>query len=761
MGYSTSDLDSQSQSVTIANDVNTLRDEVKAQADLLAAMEEKLLHIGHPERRYSAMDQYQHTTAPTEGTDGSDPSQDYVSLSVQNTIPEVRECCYADFKNRFKPDGSDGHYAVDVMVSGDLLYQEIRQEHNIREKLSDLPPAPSAQSSKSKLSNKTIKSAAAANDLILQAQTGAKWPRRIRIQSPVLLRALAKVNNERWGPRARTYYRPFHSLIYQHPRMQVLLEEMEARWKLKLNSDSVRDQDEHSDLDTFVNSDAVLDTAGALDCMRAYMRYMEQVIMPDYQGFENLDNTSDVKVRFSDLWHLFRTGELVYRRVTREARGQAEFRVAKRIWKTYFIDPMLERQIPLTADDKEAMYDELDSGNTRFELKCYYIDYNGWEFCVVKKVWSIEPFTGEVPISSLPIYPIRFADRCQERIDQSRRRGQAFLDCLKAKHCSYSGWTLTQSPSGDPILDKNGSDVQQAEHINSDVMIDFGETIQQCPQWKPNKASLREKPVESPNKSELFRIRWQSGPDRAAILGETTELTPGKSGIPQKQRNEFLRNDPFLIKVRENSKHLRPTTEKDLNPECILLLAKRVFAYVFQERKFAPLSVAKIRLTSKTSAALDLLKIPPSIKHTIQGSVQGHLIHKDIERRVDSVCTSLDLIEGKGTGLFILLHGVPGVGKTATAEAIAQANGKPLFKITVGDLGMTPDKLEISLREIFRLASIWDCILLLDEVDTFFSQRSRTDTATNKNALVSGKSLNACAGSIHMLTLCEQYSCVS
>jgi SpoVK/Ycf46/Vps4 family AAA+-type ATPase len=135
-----------------------------------------------------------------------------------------------------------------------------------------------------------------------------------------------------------------------------------------------------------------------------------------------------------------------------------------------------------------------------------------------------------------------------------------------------------------------------------------------------------------------------------------------------------------------------------------------------------------------------MLKIPPSVKHAIQGSVQGHLMHRAIERRVDSAWTSLDLIEGKGTGLFILLHGVPGVGKTATAEAIAQANGKPLFKITVGDLGMTPDKLEISLREIFRLASIWDCILLLDEVDTFFSQRSQADTATNKNALVSGKS---------------------
>lgn len=85
-----------------------------------------------------------------------------------------------------------------------------------------------------------------------------------------------------------------------------------------------------------------------------------------------------------------------------------------------------------------------------------------------------------------------------------------------------------------------------------------------------------------------------------------------------------------------------------------------------------------------------------------------------------------------------VLQGVPGVGKTATAEAIAQFHGKPLFKIACGDLGLTPSEVEGNLRGIFRLAGLWDCILLLDEVDTFFSQRSKGDAAVNKNALVSG-----------------------
>ena len=98
-----------------------------------------------------------------------------------------------------------------------------------------------------------------------------------------------------------------------------------------------------------------------------------------------------------------------------------------------------------------------------------------------------------------------------------------------------------------------------------------------------------------------------------------------------------------------------------------------------------------------------------------------------------------DLIRGKGSGLFILLHGVPGVGKTATAEAVAQANKKPLFVITCGDLGFSPKEVEVSLGNIFRLAHLWDCVLLLDEADIFLTRREHNDL--KRNALVSGKFL--------------------
>jgi hypothetical protein len=68
---------------------------------------------------------------------------------------------------------------------------------------------------------------------------------------------------------------------------------------------------------------------------------------------------------------------------------------------------------------------------------------------------------------------------------------------------------------------------------------------------------------------------------------------------------------------------------------------------------------------------------------------------------------------------------------------MAQKYQKPLFSITSGDLGSTPDAVESSLTEIFHLANVWDCILLLDEADVFLEERERSNL--KRNAVVSGK----------------------
>jgi len=719
-----------------------LREEVRYNRGRINILESRL--VGTELRRtYSAPDGPAHT----EVTDDTEIVQDYMFLTAKSTIPTYRLCNFAQFKNRFDPKGKDGRYAFDVLVSGPLLHQEIEEEHRVRVKLfGQRGPATMPKIMKDKSVTTAVKMANTANDLISEAQSGVKWPRRIRIQSPALLKILARVNEESWTTRPRTYYRPFNSLIYQHARMKEVLQELEDRWGSSLSNSTIdvrSDTSEDTNGAEYHDEDALIeDSPEALACLRAYVDYVDKNVMPDYHSFENKDVSSNAKVRFSDLWYLFRTGEFVYRQVDSELPDRYNFRTGKRIWKTYFVDPVPERMAATTADAKEIRDAAVDNDESAFTLGCYYVDYTGDEYCIVKTKVRIERFQGEMPVTALPIFPIRFCQDWEARLDHAKQTGESLVEFLKTKHCSYSGWTLIRDPTGEPTTDAKGVVLQQPEHINSEVMVDFGEAFQACPSWRPKRANMRQKIFQGMTVPEDFRIRWWSDADRTNLLGETTELIPVKSGVCPKQRNKHVSEDPFLVAVNENTKRVQMTTGKDLTDDAKILLTGRVFAYVFQERKFAQLAVGKLRPATQGAIALESLRIPQSIKHAIQGSVQGHFWQKNAERNISQDWANLDLIQGKGTGLFILLHGVPGVGKTATAEAVAQANRKPLFKITVGDLGLTPEKLETSLREIFRLASNWDCILLLDEVDTFFSERTQTE-GTEKNALVSSESITA------------------
>jgi hypothetical protein len=90
-----------------------------------------------------------------------------------------------------------------------------------------------------------------------------------------------------------------------------------------------------------------------------------------------------------------------------------------------------------------------------------------------------------------------------------------------------------------------------------------------------------------------------------------------------------------------------------------------------------------------------------------------------------------DIIEGKGGGCIFLLHGPPGWGKTASAEAVAELLHKPLYSVGVGELGVDTETLEAKLRAILDVATIWDAVLLLDEADIFLEERDDHNIARN------------------------------
>ena len=662
-------------------------------------------------------------------------------------IPAVRKCDLLHFKNRFNA-AEEGLYAVDVPETDPIHEQEeIQEERRIRLTLPKGHSRSKSQASASKFAAKLplkdvpSESTSRPTQNLRTTQSDSKFILRIRIQSPTILLTLSKIMQEHWGSQPRTFIRPFSPLIYFHPQVLEFLRELELKWGQY--DKNLEDPGTPAGVDgvaeRMVDTEKILagDSATALAELKCYAEFMSNEIMPLYSQFDNLDETSNATIRFHDLWYLFKNGDMIYRCVGGGASQESNtFSLGHRAWRVFAVGSRFtpsQNRYHIRDDDREE---------SSFDVDCYHIDYTGEEFCVVTETFEIHHFEGERPINSLNLFPYRFLANHKERLRYYTYYGQRFLSSIEERHRAYDWWTVIRTPQGEPITDAEGNDVKRAEYVDSEVIIDFVEAYQTCPSWKPMPSILKPQEPSKLTVIDDFYTCWWSDTNRTTLLAETTEIIVLRAGISTYERNQNLLEDRFLAKVRENDNNNRLTTSECLR-ECDLpLLPSRVFGYVLRDRKFVQLDVHGLSPVKECSDGFDCLKINPRHKDLIKALVEDHFMKKASDKHDGIERASLDWIKGKGKGLFILLHGVPGVGKTATAEAVAQASGKPLFAITCGDLGLTPTEVESSLRRIFRLANTWDCVLLLDEVDTFFSQRSKGDVSLTKNALVSGKTFH-------------------
>jgi SpoVK/Ycf46/Vps4 family AAA+-type ATPase len=94
---------------------------------------------------------------------------------------------------------------------------------------------------------------------------------------------------------------------------------------------------------------------------------------------------------------------------------------------------------------------------------------------------------------------------------------------------------------------------------------------------------------------------------------------------------------------------------------------------------------------------------------------------------------------GHGT---LCLHGLPGSGKTALAEHIAQALGKPLMVRLASDLvSKFVGETESNMARMFAEAESEQAVLLLDEADSFLRSRRRAERhyeVTEVNEMLAG-----------------------
>ncbi|KAK7755498.1 hypothetical protein SLS62_002430 [Diatrype stigma] len=707
-------------------------------------------------------------------------------------IPEVRKVNFEHFKNRY--DDEEPEYAIDVLVAGPNIQAQIRREQAARRKeelarlrqsymlgfgFMDRNNAPSYRKDIGKDhedKSKKERKAEVAHPAEAQIQ-------RVRVQSqPVLghLTSLLKETERRSTP--RTFVRPFKALVYFQPQMKKILSTLEEKWAdvedledygavkggetpedLEVVEDPVvktsssgddkatPEEDDEDDSDTeslqSVDSnaediDTIMDSPEALRDMRCYVDFVEKELMPLHRQY---DGSSAQKVKFDDLWNLFRVGDLIYMPAANEAGGR--YHEMWRIYRTECPEP--ETSYPDSG--WEFFADELQvSEGKSFNIFAYYIDHDGTSFGAVRHKFELASFPGERAIDSLEVFPVRYREDHENFLSSLSAQGRDFRKFLhpNERHLAYNAWTLTRNPPFDTkeadeeiLRDDNREAMRHAVFVESDVIVDMTEAYHANPDWRPSFHKLSvSKSIRCNAEDDAMPIQtWFDG-SRAKMAFSSPEIIQTDDGVEMWQRRENLNADTFL-RQRTKGTRMHETNPNVLDlreREDLPLLPKRMFAYALRERRFVPVNIKFLQPIRREQGVFESLKILKDYKDIVRGLVVSHFQKKALERRYADVPTEgpgQDLIQGKGRGLVVLLHGVPGVGKTATAEAVAIENRKPLFVITCGDLGLTPSEVEASLTNVFRLAHLWDCVLLLDEADVFLSQRSKLDMT--RNALVS------------------------
>ncbi|KAG9532239.1 MFS general substrate transporter, partial [Aureobasidium melanogenum] len=273
-------------------------------------------------------------------------------------------------------------------------------------------------------------------------------------------------------------------------------------------------------------------------------------------------------------------------------------------------------------------------------------------------------------------------------------------------------------------------------------------------------------------KVEFLRVAWPSGLSLNAIPVVNLEVFPLRFGGEElkerlKQRGQTLwdcrfkkyvsyenpfptpdmqtRNLRFMVDMPTyNLLHSKATDEKtwtdgdSINPtdmkaeespgdDFLLTLPAKVKGFGFHNKRWIDLLLRNIKEVPWDKNAFQNLVMDEQKKSLLEALVvvQGDRSQNNVP----------DIIEGKGNGLILLLHGPPGTGKTLTAESVAERAHKPLYRVTCGDIRTHTEDIEASLDSVLFIGKTWDCVVLLDEADIFLEERSPSDL--ERNALVS------------------------
>ncbi|KAK4450787.1 ATPase, AAA-type, core [Podospora aff. communis PSN243] len=367
-----------------------------------------------------------------------------------------------------------------------------------------------------------------------------------------------------------------------------------------------------------------------------------------------------------------------------------------------------------------------EGGSPRWDLNLLHGHHTGSYFQIRRTSHTINFFSGKKDISlrQLSILPLHLVEEGQRNKIRNRliERGKKYLEYCRAEttFLHYTGSVNMQSGDKESRLGAWGS----TGVLEIDERIVLDRTAQhKVDGFSDKTGSYQASCLEDYFSSGTDDDDKSSSYVKTSIFDRVTlaDLAKiGKSkgvaaGLEQIKQKDAVMLDPSAFSKPKKVQ----MTEEDyfICQNTTVGFAMDQKAWVYNVR------ISRLREIEWNGDPFKSLQFTPEAKRLVERLVKG------FNNRAEDVYD--DIIKDKGKGLIFLLHGPPGLGKTLTAESVAESAQRPLYRVTTGALSTDVEQLEKQLSDIFRLGARWRAVVLLDEADVLMSKRTVTDLTRN------------------------------
>ncbi|KAI1772594.1 P-loop containing nucleoside triphosphate hydrolase protein [Hypoxylon cercidicola] len=419
--------------------------------------------------------------------------------------------------------------------------------------------------------------------------------------------------------------------------------------------------------------------------------FLEKTLGNQIREEESRHHNTIPSATFDKLWMIMKPGEVIY---------------AKHNYKW----------TPFVVSKVHEGSSRSEEGPNAYTIDCWNVTYYQERLSRTMQSFVIEPFTGEEAITSLAVIPARFfkgekGDVKPEEIREKQiRLGKAAWELAKGPtYMAYDGSLVEKEPMYDwddsPVTGTTG-------HMSGRVIVDCSGFVRygaDCPGDARRPRRGPPPPIRAPpRKDPLPYFAPSCGCSACSKANAKETLSPFAS---------FEDLDP----VRDTAPEL------DLY---YLVLSKIVSGFILGERRWGHFNVENLEEVKFDSEAFKYLVLDDEVKLTVRA-----LIGKFASAGGQVSPWPNDFVKNKGQGRIFLLHGSPGVGKTCTAECVAELTRRPLLSLTSGDLSTDSYNVERNLSYFLQLGERFGAMVLLDEADVYLESRRAKDI--ERNGLVS------------------------